>query len=305
MFDFLKKGSGKEKLLLTGRGFTGTIFLLSFLSNIKNSVVAWKCPHHSTYFPNGITIFGKNDDQQACYVADEDETKELLLADIFSRMLNNYPSNILYCIGHWYNLHDVATQYGYKYFKKNNIKLINLIRHPVDRTNSHWHNLRTAFSQGMPEEHRQGFIGTINSQRTWLYDFLKEHNISLQNTEDATFIVSCLNLFACALDASYKRYQHINIESLNNEALIFLIKNISAGKIILEEREIEKFNTSRNSHFAHFYEQSQETKRQDYSMTAYEKFLSWSSWQQQLYKLCIQKSKLNKYYKKYQYELYV
>jgi len=292
--------------LLTSRGFTGTIFFLSFLSNLKNSVVAWKCPHDSKYFPDGITIFGENTVKQACYVADKDETKAIPLAEIFSRMLNNHLHSDLYCIGHWYNLHDVEKKYGHKYLKRNHIHVVNLIRHPVHRTHSNWHNLRTSFSQGMPEEHRQGFIGTINHHKNWLYRFLKKHHISLQNVKDATFIVSCLNLFACSLDARYKKYQHIQIESLNNEALICLIKNISAGKIILEDSEIKKMKILRNSHFAHFYEKSQDiTNHYTDAMTAYEKFLSWLPWQQQLYKLCVKKSKLNKYYKKYAYELYV
>lgn len=219
-------------------------------------------------------------------------------------MKNKYTSYGLYSIGHWYNLHDVETKYGYQYLRKNNIKLINLIRHPIDRTHSNWHNLLLSFSQGMLEEHKAGFRGSIENQKDWLDDFLKEHPISLQKAEEAAFIGACLNLFACSLDASYEKYHHIQIESLNNQVLIKLLEEMSDGKIIVQEKDIENIKPIKNSHYAHFYQKSQNTQHEyKESMTTEEKYLSWLPWQQQLYKLCVQKSKLNKYYKKYQYDL--
>jgi len=218
-------------------------------------------------------------------------------------MQSKHASRDLYCIGHWYNLHDVEKKYGHKYLIKNNIKLINLIRHPIDRTHSNWHNLRTAFSKEMPEDHIHGFYGPIKKQKSWLYRFLKEQHISLQNTEEATFIGACLNLFACSVDAGYQKYQHVKIESLNNEALIRLIKNMSEGSITLEEEQIEKMQMVRNSHVASYYQKPQDNTSD--AMTTHEKYLSWLPWQQEFYKLCVLKSKLKENYQKFEYELYV
>jgi len=306
VLNFLRKKS-EPKLLLTSRGFSGTIYLLSFLSNLKNSVVAWKCPHDSKYFPNGITIFGKADIGEECYIADEEETINNPLSDIFSRMVKKKSSSDLYCIGHWFNLHDLDVKYGYRYLKKNNIKIVNLVRHPVDRTHSNWYGLQSAFSENMPEDHKAGFIGTIKSHKEWLDDFLKKHNISLSNTKDITFIGACLNLFACGIDASYKKYLHLKIESLNSERRVSILEKIIDGKFIIDGNDIEKNETIRNSHVAKFHQSFQAGNNQinNIPVNTHEKFSSWLPWQQELYKLCVIKSKLNQHYKQHEYELYI
>lgn len=304
MFNFLKKKEPNNcKILLTSRGFSGTIFMLSFLSKLQNAVVAWKYPGDSTSF-NGITIFGQENVQKYA-LADEKELKKIPLTKIFSRMIAKQTHADLYCVGHWLNLYEVESKHGSRYLKRKGIKLINLIRHPIDRTHSNWHGLRSAFSLGMPDDHKQGFITIINSHKSWLNDFLKKYNISLQNRDDAAFIGACLNLFGCSRDASYSNYKHIKIESLDNETLKILVNNLSNEKIKLEADEIQQIKTIRNSHTS-FYQNLKEVKHQDKSsITTQEKFLSWSPWQRELYKLCILKSKLNKHYEKYQYHLFL